>query len=85
VNGLYQAANVWEWNETKKTSSWRVLRGGSFGDSDSNGLRASWRGFVEPTYESYDGGFWVASIPEPSMVLLVAMASLGLLLQRRAR
>ena len=38
-----QGGNVWEWNETAVSSSSRGLRGGSFSDSYSDYLHASYR------------------------------------------
>ncbi len=78
-----QGGNVWEWNETKVTSSSRGLRGGSF-DFLSFVLHASHRSFLDdPALELFGVGFRVASIPEPSTLLLGTMAAAGLLLRRR--
>jgi formylglycine-generating enzyme required for sulfatase activity len=78
-----QGGNLWEWNETKVTSSSRGLRGGSF-DNDSSLLHASYRSLNGPTNEGSEVvGFRVASIPEPSTLLLGALAGMGLLWRRR--
>jgi len=78
-----QNGNVWEWNEAVIRSSVRGLRGGSWGDS-SDILRADFRFDIRiPTGEFISVGFRVASIPEPSTLLLGALASVGLLLRRR--
>ena len=82
-----QGGNVWEWEETStdllnnSSSSTRGLRGG-FWNSDSSVLAASFRGFGLPTNDNGSIGFRVASIPEPSSLLLGAMASVGLLMRR---
>jgi formylglycine-generating enzyme required for sulfatase activity len=81
-----QAGNVSEFNETVLgIPSARGLRGGNYDVSVSSN-RASDRGNAIPADESPYWGIRVAgSIPEPSTLFLAAMASFGLLLQRRAR
>lgn len=81
-----QAGNVSEFNETVLgIPSARGLRGGNYDISVSTN-RASERGNAIPTDESPYRGFRIAgSIPEPSALFLAAIASSGLLLQRRAR
>ncbi|NOY42096.1 MAG: SUMF1/EgtB/PvdO family nonheme iron enzyme [Planctomycetes bacterium] len=82
--GTYdQGGNVWEWNEALLSSSGRGYRGGGLDDSSSF-LPASYRSSINPTSELGGIGFRVASIPEPSSLLLGAMASMGLLVRRRA-
>jgi sulfatase modifying factor 1 len=70
-----QGGSVWEWNETLVSSSYRIVRGGWW-NGNSNGLRASVRDGGNPTVESVDLGFRVASIPEPSALLLLALGGL---------
>jgi formylglycine-generating enzyme required for sulfatase activity len=82
-----QGGNVREWNdavEARMEGSFRVFRGGDWG-TDSILLEAGWRDVigVVPTLEFNYLGFRVASIPEPSTVLMGAMAAAGLLLMRR--
>jgi formylglycine-generating enzyme required for sulfatase activity len=83
-----QGGNVWEWNEAVISSSFRGLRGGSFNGysliGDANDLRAGVRGADDPAGVYYDVGFRVATVPEPSTVLLGALAAVGLLMRRRA-
>ena len=84
-----QAGNVWEWQETEYDSmndsgpSRRALRGGDWSSSGvSINLSASLRSGGIPTLESIVG-FRVASIPEPSSLLLGLLGMLGLVLWRR--
>jgi len=77
-----QAGNVFEWNDAVIGSS-RGLRGGSW-DNLSVNLPASNRIDVTPTDEYDSVGFRVASVPEPSALLLVSIAA-GVLLTRRRR
>ena len=80
-----QGGNVWEWNDAVISGSSRGLRGGSFNDG-GDGLRASYRGAsdVDPAYEGGDVGFRVASVPEPTSLLLTMLAG-GVMLARRKR
>lgn len=83
-----QGGNVWEWEETEfdllndSSSSARGVRGG-FWDFNSNLLLSSSRNIGIPSLENGSVGFRVASIPEPSTVLLGTLASVGLLMRRR--
>jgi len=77
-----QAGNVWEWNDAVLGSS-RGLRGGS-GSSFSDDLPASGRYVLSPTFVTSNVGFRVASVPEPSAVLLTFLA-VGASLTRRRR
>jgi len=81
--GTYdQGGNAWEWNETVIGSFDRGFRGSGWNGS-SNSLTAEDQHSVNPTKENSIIGFRVASIPEPSTVLLGAMAIVGLLMRRR--
>jgi len=83
-----QGGNVFEWEETDfdlvndSSSSLRGVRGGSWFIGTSFDLLSSVRDGVNPTSTGLIG-FRVASIPEPSSLLLGALASLGLLMRRR--
>ena len=65
------------------SGSSRGLRGGSFLD-DEYDLRASSRFNFGPTGEDYNIGFRVASVPEPTSLLLTMLAG-GVMLARRKR
>ena len=83
---MAQGGNVWEWNETAFDDiAWdnRELRGGSAYDVSSIYLDASNRYNDNPSSQSDDLGFRVASVPEPSTGLLVLLGLSGLLLKRR--
>ena len=80
-----QGGNVYEWNDAVISGSSRGRRGGawdsSFGDI---GLRSSFRYYVGPTSENVLIGFRVASVPEPTSLLLTMLAG-GMMLIRRKR
>ena len=78
-----QGGNVWEWNDAVISGSSRGLRGGSW-DFSENYLRASNREFTGPSLENNFVGFRVASVPEPSGLVLAMVAS-GMVLLRRKR
>jgi len=83
-----QAGNAWEWEETDfdlvndSSSSARDVRGGEW-LSSSGVLSSSVRISGVPAIESFRIGFRVASIPEPSSLLLGALATVGLSMRRR--
>lgn len=87
-----QGGNVFEWEETgfdlvndsSSSSSFRGVRGGYFGSNFIN-LSSSLRIDGSPAVGYVNIGFRVASIsvPEPSSLLLGAVASVGLLMRRR--
>ncbi len=79
-----QGGNVNEWNEEVDGSS-RVLRGGAWNDV-SGSLQGARSSTVTPTYEFYDLGFRVASVPEPASIsLMLCGAIAGLLWWNRKR
>jgi formylglycine-generating enzyme len=83
--------NVWEWNEAigMYYSSYRGLRGGSWGGYDSLvSLQASYRWSYDPSSELNVFGFRVSqSVPEPSSIiaLLGGVGGLGGMMWRRRR
>jgi len=85
-----QSGNAWEWMETEfdgvndSSGSSRGLRGGSWSGSSFLLPASSRYDFFAPTLESSGVGFRVASVPEPSAVLLTFLAA-GASLTRRRR
>jgi len=79
-----QGGNVWEWNDAVISGSSRGLRGGSWNFNDVGALQSSARFYYLPSYEDFNIGFRVASVPEPTSVVLAMVAS-GMLLIRRKR
>jgi sulfatase modifying factor 1 len=80
-----QGGNVWEWNDGAAPSSLPVQRGGAFnGGGDNNRLAMSSRLTYPATDEYYMFGFRVASVPEPTSILLSMFAG-GMMLIRRKR
>jgi formylglycine-generating enzyme required for sulfatase activity len=77
-----QGGNVWEWNEAIISSS-RGLRGGSFLGFGGSVLQSSARNGTNPTGEDSDVGFRLASVPEPSSVLMMGLGGLALVTRRR--
>ena len=78
-----QGGNVFEWNDAVVSGSSRGLRGGSW-NLDDYDLASSGRYDLDPSFEFYNVGFRVASVPEPSCVVLTILAS-GLLVTCRKR
>jgi formylglycine-generating enzyme required for sulfatase activity len=79
-----QGGNVWEWNDRVIYGYARGLSGGTF-LYDSLYLSASTSTIADPTLELInDIGFRVASVPEPTSLLLTMLAG-GVMLARRKR
>jgi formylglycine-generating enzyme required for sulfatase activity len=79
-----QGGNVYEWNNTVDGSSRRGLRGGSWYDG-SGVINSLGRADGDiPTRETFNFGFRVASVPEPTSMVLTMLAS-GMMLIRRKR
>ena len=77
-----QGGNVWEWTDAVMYGSSRVLRGGAWGGFVA--LASSDGGANVPNSSDAYTGFRVASVPEPSCVVLTLLAS-GALVTRRRR
>ena len=77
-----QGGNVSEWNETRVTNLNQGVRGGSFNDNVGT-LWADVRSSDVSTNENFLTGFRVATVPEPTTMLLGALASMGMLLLRK--
>lgn len=77
------AGNVFEWNDLDAESgSVRGLRGGSW-DLVEFGLRSSIRVDNDPSSENSNVGFRVASVPEPSSILLTMMFTAAIAARRK--
>ena len=76
-----QGGNVQEWNDAVVSDSARGRRGGSW---DLNGGSLASRGGAVPLAAGSSLGFRVASVPEPSCLVLTILAS-GLWVTRRKR
>jgi formylglycine-generating enzyme required for sulfatase activity len=79
-----QGGNVYEWNDAVVSGSSRGLRGGSYSSADIFFLASSYRDSNVPSLENANIGFRVATVPEPSGVVLTLLAS-GMLATRRKR
>jgi formylglycine-generating enzyme required for sulfatase activity len=78
-----QAGNAWEWNDAVVSGTQRGLRGGAW-DYGDYAMVSSFRNYFGPSVPGYLFGFRVASVPEPSSVVLTLLAS-GVLATRRKR
>ena len=76
-----QGGNVWERNDAVVGSS-RGLRGGGWGNHGGY-LQSSARNDDETTFEGANNGFRLASVPEPSAILLTIFAGGAALLRRK--
>lgn len=81
-NTFDQAGNVWEWNDTVTSGSYRALRGGAYLSSYFD-LRSDMRWYGRPTDEYSFIGFRVSQVPEPSSLALLTLGVTGMLLRRR--
>ncbi len=83
--GAYDmGGDVFQWNETLISGSFRGLRRGSW-SSDSNLLQSSDRIYDNPSDEGFLAGFRVATVPEPSTAVLAGIAGVLTLAFRKRR
>jgi len=81
---LDQNGNVWEWNESLNIFPLGRLRGSSWSGTGGGGLAASLRSFINnPSNEFNNVGFRVATVPEPTSLLLLVGLAGGMLAGRR--
>jgi formylglycine-generating enzyme required for sulfatase activity len=79
-----QGGNVWEWNDAVVSGTERGVRGGNLGFYDDY-LISTFRATAEPSASgNFDVGFRLASVPEPSCLILTLLVS-GVLVTRRKR
>jgi sulfatase modifying factor 1 len=78
-----QGGNAWEWTDGLIGGPAMALRGGSWGTEDSR-LMSSDRGGYDGRGDLNDLGFRLASVPEPSSMVLTMLAS-GVMVIRRKR
>lgn len=79
-----QGGNLREWNDAVIGGSGRGIRGGMWTDS-SVYLMSSMSGGLSPEVKYNNLGFRLASVPEPSGVLLALFGCMGAVLARRRR
>jgi len=79
-----QGGNVWEWNESIVSVSYRGDRGGAFSAYVST-LSAAFRDYNIPSGEGNGIGFRVSEVPEPTTMSLLALGGIGTLARRRLR
>lgn len=80
-----QSGNVYNWNDAVISSSYRGLRGGAWDSTTMAGLTSTDRNFSDPTAESSDVGFRLASVPEPAGWMSLMTGGAMLLGRRRRR
>ena len=74
-----------EWTDAVKIGSSRGIRGGGWIQALTDiDLRSSSNYGIDPTSEQANVGFRVASVPEPTSLLLTMLAG-GVMLARRKR
>ena len=77
-----QGGNVWEWNGAIVDSR-RGLRGGAWNYYELS-MRSSGRYADDPANENFSIGFRLASVPEPSALILMILSG-SVMLVRRTR
>jgi len=77
-----QSGDVLNWNSTVDSSSYPLSRGGFWG-ADASPMSSSTRDYGFPTGEGNSLGFRVASVPEPSSVILMLAGVAGVAMMRR--
>jgi formylglycine-generating enzyme len=79
-----QGGNVWEWDEATFDGPTRGLRGGAFSHGYDFQLHAANRlAWYGPSIKSYDFGFRLSEVPEPASIMILALASLGIIRRRK--
>jgi sulfatase modifying factor 1 len=74
-----QAGNAFQWTESAFDSRTKYARGGTFnGTADSGFVSSTQSNIYDPATQKLDVGFRLASIPEPSTLVLAAFGFIGL-------
>jgi len=76
-----QGGNVWEVNDAVIGSN-RGMRGGAWFDGGP-ALGSGYRSSTDPSTEGYYLGFRLASVPEPTSILMVMLSSCVMLIRRK--
>ncbi|MEQ9380023.1 MAG: hypothetical protein RJP95_04115, partial [Pirellulales bacterium] len=79
-----QGGNVWEWNESLESGLFRGLRGSSF-NGLADFLSASFPFSNNPTSLDFSVGFRVATVPEPSTLVLASCGLFSLIFAVKRR
>jgi formylglycine-generating enzyme required for sulfatase activity len=74
-----QGGNVWEWNEALFSGSFRGLQAGSWSSDSAFSLQSSGAFSNYPSTDGDTNGFRMATVPEPSTLLLGVLGMIGLL------
>jgi sulfatase modifying factor 1 len=77
-----QGGNIFEWNDSSVSDTSRSCRGGSFYHYSYSMLSIA-RAWVLPTAEADTVGFRVAYVPEPAMVVLLAIGGIAMMRSTR--
>ncbi len=80
-----QGGNVAEWNDAVISVSSRGFRGGSWNSFDFDSMNSLARVSITPSFETDSLGFRLASVPEPSSLVLSLLASACLIIRRSRR
>lgn len=75
-----QGGNVWEWNGTRVSDDGRGVRGGGWNSPSDDLLASTHFDYISPTTQDYHMGFRVASVPEPSSIVLLSCGAIAGLL-----
>jgi formylglycine-generating enzyme len=79
-----QGGNVWEWTESTAGNSSLRVRGGSYWDLGDAMAANGGYATAEPASDSKSMGFRIASVPEPSALVLLALGICGMLILCRS-
>ena len=79
-----QGGNVFQWNESVMSPTWRGYRGGSFYYT-VEAMESYYRGCGIPAYESGFIGLRIASVPEPCSIMLLFAGAVAALIWRHWR